>query len=149
MLIRTTLTLLRLFFYFDRKGLVFINATLGGWSRGEGGSKYIEVSLVASEGGSKYIEVSLIFALLPVRGVQNISRFPVLTVRGGQNISRFTSNSTTPPLQCQKRPSPNANIDDCPTILDWYWLISRCSCIIIEQSRKLDHFSCMMIVADE
>ena len=57
MLIRTTLTLLRLFLYFDRKGLVFINGALGGWSTGEGGSKYIEVFLIAREGGSKYIEV--------------------------------------------------------------------------------------------
>ena len=57
MLIRTTLTLLRLFLYFDRKGLVFINGALGGWSPGEGGSKYIEVFLIAREGGSKYIEV--------------------------------------------------------------------------------------------
>ena len=55
MLIRTTPTLLRLFLYFDRKGLVFINGTLRGWSSGEGGSIYIEGSL---------------------RGVQNISRFP-------------------------------------------------------------------------
>ena len=55
MLIRTTLTLLRLFLYFDRKGLVFINGTLRGWSSGEGGSIYIEGSL---------------------RGVENISRFP-------------------------------------------------------------------------
>ena len=39
MLIRTTLTLLRLFLYFDRKGLVFINGALGGWSSGEGGVK--------------------------------------------------------------------------------------------------------------
>ena len=57
MLIRTTLTLLRLFLYFDRKGLVFINGALGGWSAGEGGSKYIDVFLIAREGGSKYIEV--------------------------------------------------------------------------------------------
>ena len=55
MLIRTTPTLLRLFLYFNRKGLVFINGTLRGWSSGEGGSIYIEV---------------------PLRGVQNISRFP-------------------------------------------------------------------------
>ena len=39
MFIRTTLTLLRLFLYFDRKGLVFINGALGGWSKGGGGVK--------------------------------------------------------------------------------------------------------------